>query len=193
MLKITFDYNAVIDLEENNPDGVHVRQLVQLHRDAKVNLAIPAIQASENQRGGSLENFADFQARLNRVGLGSIKLLLPVGIWDLTFWDHCVWSSPEWEKLITQIHEAMFPTVPPELEKVPKRKWRNRKCDVLAIASHIMGKRDVFVTRDPDFFKVRVLPKLIELGAGSIVGPAEAVRLLTGGAQKRIIGNKASG
>lgn len=179
MLKITLDHNAVIDLEENRADGAYVRRLVGFCRDGKVSLAIPAIQASENQQGPSLEKFEDFEARLSRVGLGSIELLLPVGIWDLTFWDHCLWSSPEWESLITRIHEAMFPGVPPELEKVPERKWRNQKCDVLAMASHIIGGRDVFVTRDPDFFRESVRPKLIDLGAGAIARPAEAVALVT--------------
>jgi hypothetical protein len=62
--------------------------------------------------------------------------------------------------------------------RAPPRPWRNAKCDVQALWSHIYHKRSCFVTRDENFFKVSKLPALIDLGAGSIMRPAEAAALV---------------
>lgn len=58
------------------------------------------------------------------------------------------------------------------------RKWKNAKCDVLAIWSHAFRKRQVFVTTDRNFHKTSKKSRLIGLGAGRIETPASAVSLL---------------
>jgi len=58
------------------------------------------------------------------------------------------------------------------------QKWVNKKCDVLAMWSHIWNKGDIFVTRDKDFHRKMKKQKLIELGAGEILMPKQAALLL---------------
>jgi hypothetical protein len=97
-------------------------------------------------------------------------------------------------KLEHEIHSILFPTVPflgedycranslDPLDPPPNpstgkwRKWRNCKCDVLAIWSHIHHKRDVFVTSDPAFHKKKTA--LIALGAGRFERLEGALSLL---------------
>jgi len=57
-------------------------------------------------------------------------------------------------------------------------RWRNAKCDVQMLWSHIHHQRSGFVTRDGNFRKASKVPKLLELGAGQILGPNEAAELL---------------
>jgi len=59
----------------------------------------------------------------------------------------------------------------------PTGTWRNRKCDVQAIWSHIHHKRDVFVTSDCNFHKADKKAALIALGAGRIEHPEGALSL----------------
>ena len=56
--------------------------------------------------------------------------------------------------------------------------WIRRKCDVLALWSHIWYDGDIFVTRDNRFFQQTRKPRLIELGAGRIMRPKEVVGFL---------------
>jgi hypothetical protein len=56
--------------------------------------------------------------------------------------------------------------------------WRNQKCDVLALWSHIHNARDVFVTNDREFHKTPRKRALIALGAGRIEKAETAVKLL---------------
>jgi hypothetical protein len=56
--------------------------------------------------------------------------------------------------------------------------WRNAKCDVLSIWSHIHYRRHVFVTSDGNFHKETKKPRLLALGAGRIEQPADAALLL---------------
>jgi len=52
------------------------------------------------------------------------------------------------------------------------------KCDVLALWSHVWFKGDIFITTDKDLRKKSVKPRPIELSAGKILRPDEAVNLL---------------
>jgi hypothetical protein len=54
-------------------------------------------------------------------------------------------------------------------------KWRNAKCDVLALWSHIRFNGDVFVTSDKNFWKQKKKEQLIALGASNILTPQEVV------------------
>jgi hypothetical protein len=58
-------------------------------------------------------------------------------------------------------------------------RWRNKKCDVLALWSHLHHQGNVFVTSDTNFHKTSKKPQLIALGAGHILGPTEAATRLS--------------
>ncbi|MCJ7423401.1 hypothetical protein MUP01_03930 [Candidatus Bathyarchaeota archaeon] len=65
-----------------------------------------------------------------------------------------------------------------EGDKAAWRKWTNKKCDILALWSHIWYNGDIFVADDNHFHKPAKKLKLIELGAGKILRPLEVVEML---------------
>ena len=109
--------------------------------------------------------------------------------WDITFWDYSVWSDAAMQALEQQIHETLFPNIEflwqdycrangLDPKSTPSGKWRNCKCDVLAMWSHIHGNRDVFVTSDGNFHAAAKKAAVISLGAKHIEYPDDAVSLL---------------
>lgn len=191
MRTFTLDTNCLIDLEEDRPGAAAVRALVDAHASGTVHVAILAISASEKQKGsGHLESFTEFQKRLVSLGLAHLELLRPMFYWDVTYWDWCIWSSSEMEERERNIHEVLFPNIEflwsdycaarniAADDLIQGRKWRNAKCDVQAIWSHIFHKRNVFVSTDGNFHKSKKKPLLVALGAGRIETPDSAVLLL---------------
>ena len=184
MKTFTLDTNCIIDVAQSRPDKSHILALRDAHCTGTVNVAVVGISASEKQMSGAyLSTFAAFQAELQSCGLDSLDMLKPVGYWDITFWGWCVWSNPALIALEQAIHAAMFPGSQFELadhiarsaktEHNAKVEWRNQKCDVLALASHVANRRDVFVTRDADFNAARSVS-----GVGQIVRPDQAAAML---------------
>lgn len=179
-MKFTLDNNCLIALEQGTEDGEHIAALLKRHRWRRISLAVSAIHASENQKNAPpMENFADFQAYVARIGMRGVRVLKPLAYYDLTFWDWSVWSSPGAEALDRDIHRAMFPReateLKPDASAGEQRTWRRHKCDVLSLWSHIYANRDVYVTSDRHFHKPRVAPLLLNLGAGQILRPRDAV------------------
>nr|MBA3968078.1 hypothetical protein [Nitrospirales bacterium] len=168
-----------------------VRALADAHASGIADVRLVAISASERQKlGDQLETFSEFQERMASLGLGHLPLLFPMMYWDVTYWDECLWADEQMELLERKLHGVLFPGIPhlwqdycrergiePELTTLD-RKWKNAKCDVLAIWSHAFRKRQVFVTTDRNFHKATKKSKLIGLGAGRIETPASAVSLL---------------
>jgi hypothetical protein len=86
-----------------------------------------------------------------------------------------------------RIHQVLFPSVPflwsdfcaangLDLEtSLPGSVWRNHKCDILALWSHIYAAREVFVTDDGNFHTTAKKLALMDLGAGRIERAATAV------------------
>jgi hypothetical protein len=147
------------------------------------------MSASERQKDGNrTHNFSEFESRLAALGLSHLNIVLPMMYWDITFWDRGLLSDNAMVDLERQIHLILFPNVqflwqdycrdngidPPP--NSPEGKWRNCKCDVQAIWSHIYAKRNVFVTSDRNFHNKKA--DLFALGADQIEYPDSAVRLL---------------
>ena len=130
--RLVLDTNCLIDLEERRPDATHVRALINASPNGHVQLAIAAINASENQPGGEpIQNYAEFEAKLARLDLGGVQPLLPLATWDIGFLDHMLWSSEEFDAQAQRIRATLFPndTAAPILQGVEGKKWRNRHCD----------------------------------------------------------------
>lgn len=191
MLKFTIDTNCIIDIEEGRPFVQDIRRLVKAHEQGLISLAVPAIVASENQREGKpLGNFRQFQDRLASLELSNIELLRPIFYWDLTYWDWCLWSGDEMVNLEKSIHQVIFHEreflykdycaangIDPS--KPLDAKWRNTKCDVLMLWSHIWHRRDVFVSRDGKaYHSATKNSALVALGAGRIEYPSTAIQLI---------------
>jgi hypothetical protein len=192
MLTFTFDTNCIIALENNEPAGPAIRALVDAHERSKANVAVVAISASEKQKERQqLRDFAEFRQRLTALGLGNLEILLPIFYYDVSFWDWGLEADDEaMLALERDIHEVLSPAAPflwsdfcaangldPEASPL-NTKWRNQKCDVLALWSHIYYARDVFVTNDGKFHALTKKPALIALGTGRIEKAEAAVTLI---------------
>jgi hypothetical protein len=187
----TLDTNCLIAIDEDRPEAIPVRALADAAAVGSVGVAIVAISASEKQQGGGvIQNFGDFRMRLSRLGLGHLEILPPLAYSDIMFLDWSLWSDTNSEALERSIHQILFPQIelswqgycrandldPRTIPTIGK--WRNCKCDVLAIWSHIHSNRDVFVTTDSNFHSATKKQALIALGANRIELPSSAASLL---------------
>jgi hypothetical protein len=178
--KFTLDTNCIIDLEENRPNAQHVRSLISAWKNGRVELAVVAVSASENQKGGAASrDFTVFETKLGNVGLGGVHHLLPLAIWDVFYWDHALWSCDEMEKLASEIRGILFPhikaTPPANIDE--NSPWRNQLCDVLVAWSCIYHKWDCLVTSDKNFHDHK--DELKKLGLREVLYPEDAARLCT--------------
>ncbi len=192
MRSFTLDTNCIIAVDERRPEAAAVRALAEAHADRTADVAVVAISASERQVGGRyIANFVEFRERMAALEIAHLGMIPPLAYWDITFWDYSVWSAPPMLELEQRIHEALFPNVEfvwqsyclandINPESSPAGKWRNCKCDVLALWCHIHGNRDVFVTSDQNFHAASKKPTLINLGARRIEYPNDAAALLPG-------------
>lgn len=191
MRTFTLDTNCLIAIDERRPEAADVRALADAHAAGKANVAVVAMSASEKQQDGVyIKNFEEFRERLVGLDLAHLDILKPMAYWDIGFWDWCLWSGPDMQSLEKQIHTILFPNVEFSWQdycrangldpatSAPSGNWRNCKCDVQAIWSHIHGKRDVFVTGDRNFVAATKRPALINLGANAIECPEGAISLL---------------
>ena len=175
MLRFTLDTNCIIAVEKREPAAAAIEFLVAAHRQGRADVALGAISASENQRGGRIENFRDFEAWIASVGFEGLELLPTLGYWDIGYWDNFYWASDEGEKLEVDIHNILFPGRDCSAPLTESRTALNAKCDVLAMWSHIHHGRDVFVTSDLNFHAKKA--GLLMLGAKEIARPSDAVAM----------------
>jgi hypothetical protein len=191
MRTFTLDTNCLLAVDEGRPEASAVQALVDAHRDGRASVALSAITASERQRDGAmLDNFALFQERVKKLGFDHLELLLPMGYWNVMFWDACVEGDAAMADLERKIQAILFPSVPvdwagycvvhgfdPSTTKLDRR-WKNVKCDVQAFWCHTWNKRSVFVTTDGKFHAATKKPRLLALAPGAIERPDAAVMLI---------------
>ena len=104
-------------------------------------------------------------------------MLNPLGYFNVTFWDNCLFAGAADKALEDRIWGILFPgwRGRPDL---PPDKGLNALCDVASIWCHLSYRGEVFVTRDDNFHKATKKPALIALGAGQILCPEDAVRVV---------------
>ena len=186
-MRFTFDTNCLIDVEEGRLNASFVRDLVKLHGQNGINVAISAIGASERQRtNGYAKNFSEFQAKLKAIGFDSVELLPPLGYLDICFLDYCVFGDGT-DALEQDIHNVLFPNIEfmwadyanarGLAQDAQDKNWRNAKCDVLALWCHIKHGGGVFVTSDSNFHAATKRDKLKALGVGNVAYPKDALAL----------------
>jgi len=192
MTNVTLDTNCIIDLEEGRDEAFYIKALVNMHENRRINLRVVAISASERKPGGEFaSNFTEFKEKIATVGLAHVEILKPIGHFDITFWDWCLFADDQMVDLERRVHEILFPKIDfdygefcrkhgldPASGKIDKR-WLNAKCDVLALWSHIYHGGGIFVTTDHNFHKKSKKAALIALGAGDILRPKDALARLT--------------
>jgi hypothetical protein len=171
---LTLDTNCLISLAKNQPDAADIRKLMLRNDANQIRLRVVAASASERTPGGqSLANYEEFQQFLASLRLGHLPVLLPLAIWGVAFWDYGLSADdgPS-SALLDQIWEILFGTAPRLLRD--GNPDRNRLCDALMIWAHIHHGGDVFVTSDRHFHAYTKKQRLLEIGAGEILTPAEA-------------------
>lgn len=177
MAKVVLDTNCIIDLEENRPDAVYLRTMIDAWKSKQFDLAVVAVSASENQPSGIASHSYDvFEIKVKNAGLAGAQELAPLAIWDVFYWDHALWCSPDMEALERKIRDILFhgiTTVPPTNIQ-ENSKWRNQMCDVLVAWSCIHHNWPCLVTRDTNFHDHRT--ELASLGLNEILSPADAVQ-----------------
>jgi hypothetical protein len=176
-MKITLDHNCIIHLEKRTEIGKRVEAIVS---DEANQCFIVNIGASEmRERGVRPDQYARFDELLDTAGIAHLPRLNPMMIWDVTFWDRCVWADDEMIKLSAAIQDALFAESPnvdigvEGLDSPAGKKWLNQLCDVHGMWCHIQNGNETFLTTDGNFTKETKLPKLIALGVGQIRHPNE--------------------
>ncbi len=176
-MKVTLDHNCIINLERQTDVGAMIRTIVE---NPANECFVVNIGASEmREKGVRPDKYELFEGLLSSVGIEHLTRINPMLIFDVTFWDRCVWASDEKIKLASEIESALFGNAEPiaienEVIDSPNwRKWLNRVCDVHSLWCHIQNGNEVFLTTDGNFTKETKLPKLIALGAGRICHPRE--------------------
>lgn len=190
-MKITFDTNCLVDLELNEGAVSELRRLVASHDTGQIEISVPGIGASERLTDKTFaENFAVFRQRIQELAKREFEILKPPAYLDLTYLDWAIFGGDATIELERQIHEILFPEIkfkwsdhaethgldPNQAADVQHKewiKWRNRKCDTLALWCHIYYDKDVFVTRDRNFHKTTKKQSLVKLGAKAIQYPSE--------------------
>jgi len=185
-MRLTLDTNCIIDVEENRPNTPYVKALAVLHQTGRIIVGVPAIGASERQReGGYAKSFSEFEMKLKSIDLDSLELLMPIGYLGITFIDFCLLADHK-DSLEYDIHKVLFPNIEFQWNDyslihggptdIADKKWRNAKCDVLAMWCHIRNKGDIFVTSDKNFHKKAT--QLKSLGSEIISFPKDAVGIV---------------
>lgn len=188
--QLTLDHNSLIDLEQENQHGVHLRTLLALHEQGTVKLRVVAIGAAERQQGGTYAStFQDFQRRIASIGLAGADILPTIAYYGISFDEHCYYADTvpqEFCDLEWKIHEILFPKSGRTIDEFRRakphiksedellRKFRSMRFDVLTLWSHIYHGSGILVTRDGNFRKATKMPALVSLGAGTILTPAAA-------------------
>lgn len=176
-MKLTLDHNVIIDLANGSENVARLREVLA---DDRHQAFVVEIGASEmRQRGIKPDRYDLFERLLEDAGIGLLPRLAPVMIWDVTFWDHGLWSGEDMAAQAKQIEDILFGESPPiditgEPEGSPKAAaWLNRLCDVQTMWCHLHYANDVFVTSDRNFHKATKVPRLLALGARKISRPEE--------------------
>lgn len=194
-MKLSFDWNCVIEVEEDRPQASDVTELVKLHRLGRCEVALLAVSASENTKSKRFPGNAKlFRDRILALGWQDLPLVLAPSVSSLTFLDFCfcVGNGEKFEHDI----DALWRVIAPSVQRKPRdhlhegvqmtdetiqsealSKWRNTWCDVISAYSHIHEGRDVFVTNNTRDFQDNA-SALAELGMKRIAKPAEAVSAL---------------
>lgn len=190
----TFDTNCILALEQEEPASEALRAIVRAYRDGRIDLAIPAVSALENQRTGrALAAIEEFYDRLRALQLSDVPLIHAIAHYGIGFYGVGYLADASMDALERDIHQVLHPSIEYSLAAYclnrglamdaarPEKKWRNAKCDVQVMWSHIFHHRSCFVSNDDNFFKAAKRCRLWQLGAGRILRPNEAAAVLPAG------------
>jgi hypothetical protein len=130
-MTITLDTNCIIDVEMGDGAAAEVRQLLTKHEAAEVDLQVAGIVASERLRsGGYAPSFADFSERIAALAQRSIRVLTPIGNWDVTYWDEGLWADDTMIALEKGFMRCCSRSRSPGRMSRAKKEWIHAQCRV---------------------------------------------------------------
>ena len=191
-MKISLDWNCVIEVEEDRPQASNVTELIKLHRAERFEVALLAASASENTKSKRFPGNADvFNRRISALSWQDLPLVPMPSITGLSYIDfsYVVEDGKKFERDMDAIWTVIAPNIPPKpvdhlpdgmqldddaIQSVELSKWRNTWCDVISAYSHIHAGRDVFVTNNTKDFQKKA-SALARLGMEHISTPATAL------------------
>ncbi len=198
MLSLTLDINCFIDADQAQPVRGDVLQITEAARRGEVDIAILASNAFERQLGGGhFKRLADFRARVVAIGLGEITLLRPIARHGLSFHGFGIMSDEAAVLRERLIFKTLFPTMPErwsdfaaingldkkDLWNAGAWKWRNCLGAAQAFWAHEDAKRDVFVTSDESFSRLR---NKAEFAGAVILTPTQTAQMLADRSSARL-------
>ena len=196
-MKLTLDWNCIIEVEENRPQADCVNALIDGHRQGHFEVALLAASASENSKSKLFPGNASlFKDRVAALGWQDLHLVPMPGIMGLSYWgfSYYVGDGEKFEQDVNALWQVIAPKVArspsahlPEgadlndgaIQSEALSKWRNTWCDVISAYSHIHARRDIFVTNNTRDFQ-RNAELLSCLGMKHIYTPIEAVKEVAG-------------
>lgn len=194
-MKLTLDWNCVIEVEESRPQAACVLDLIRAHREGEIEVALLAASASENTKSKSFPgNSSIFKDRVAQLGWDDLPLVPMPAIYGLSYFDFCfyVGDGEAFERDMDAIWREIAPNVPRKpsehlmdgqaldddvIQSEMLAKWRNTWCDVISAYSHIYAARDIFVTNNTKDFQKNAI-KLASLGMKYISTPSETRYLI---------------
>ena len=191
-MKLTLDWNCVIEVEEDRPQAKYVTDLVNRHRKGQFEVALLAASASENSKSKRFPSNAKlFQDRVSALGWQDLPLVPIPAIYGLSYWDFCYFVEDAekfdsdmdalWAVVAPKVSRKLTDHLPDGVELTDDTiqsealsRWRNTWCDVISAYSHIHERRDIFVTNNTRDFQKKS-EKLSCLGMTHIYTPAETM------------------
>lgn len=191
-MKITLDWNCVIEVEEDRPQAHSVTDLIRLHRLERFEVALLAASASENTKSKLFPGNANvFKTRISALNWQDLPLVPMPSVIGLSYIDfsYIVEDGEKFKRDMDAIWRVIAPNIPrkpvdylPEgmqldddtIQSEELSKWRNTWCDVISAYSHIHADWDVFVTNNTKDFQKNA-SALSKLGMKHISKPAAAL------------------
>ena len=196
-MRLTLDWNCVIEVEENRPQATFVHDLIHRHRKGQFEVALLAASASENSKSKRFPgNAILFVERVSALGWRDLPVVLMPAVFGLSYFDFCyyVGDAEKFQRDMDALWQAIAPNVPRHpadhlptgvtltddaIQSEHLWKWRNTWCDVVSAYSHIHDGRDIFVTNNTRDFQNNA-DKLAALGMRHITRPMEALSVIDG-------------
>lgn len=196
-MKLTLDWNCIIEVEENRPQATAVRDLISRHRNGQLEVALLAASASENSKSKRFPGNATlFVERASALGWSDLPIVPMPGVFGLSYFDFCfyVGDAEKFQKDMDALWKVIAPNVPRRpVDHLPEGilltdeaiqsehlwKWRNAWCDVVSAYSHIYAGRDIFVTNNTRDFQNNA-DKLSALGMQCVASPIESLSAVGG-------------
>jgi len=194
-MKLTFDWNCVIEVEEGREQASFVTDLVCEHRRGEIEVALLATSASENSRLQRFPGSAElFKKRVAKLGWDDLPVVPMPAIFSLSYIDSSFIIDDReafdrdknalWQVISLNVSSRALDHLRDEqilndesIQSIELRKWRNIFCDVMSAYSHIHAKRDIFVTNNTKDFQ-KNHSKLALLGMEHISTPSKTRALI---------------